>query len=356
MTQAELLLDEHRLGRSAENTAIPAATGARQHAAALRLELKAQQRSKNWDAVLDLLRQLEQRDALDKTLMKQLRRHAHVENLKSRMLNPQALKEYWQTISSTDKKDSKLAAIAAQACTAIGDCVTARQIIEQSLDSAMGFRIGRSCMRNAWKTMQSARLSTPRHGLKSHPNDACLLLALGKLCVHCELWGKAQNYLEASLSVEPGYPAHLALAQLNEKIGRPELAKDHYGKGLGTCVEAVGSVRAGASHESTRIRTDNAPIKRFPASRPQVRCQIKSRPCVVRIHVEAVNASEKNSSSGRPRSRGKILVGGFNHCRRSASVYLISGEITRNPAIRPDAPGRFFRSSYPPAVLPTAPG
>jgi len=32
--------------------------------------------------------------------------------------------------------------------------------------------------------------------------------------------------------VEPGYPAHLALAKLNEKLDRPELAKDHYGKGL----------------------------------------------------------------------------------------------------------------------------
>jgi HemY protein len=68
--------------------------------------------------------------------------------------------------------------------------------------------------------------------LKSHPNDANLLLALGKLCVHTELWGKAQSYLEASLSVEPSHPAYLALAQLNQKIGQSELARDHYGKGL----------------------------------------------------------------------------------------------------------------------------
>ena len=54
----------------------------------------------------------------------------------------------------------------------------------------------------------------------------------GRLCVNCELWGKAQNYLEASLSLEPSYTAHLALARLNEKIGRPEPAKDHYNEGL----------------------------------------------------------------------------------------------------------------------------
>ena len=68
--------------------------------------------------------------------------------------------------------------------------------------------------------------------LKSHPNDASLLLALGKLCAHCGLWGKAQNYLEASLSVEPSYTAHLALAGLYEKISRSEPAKHHYDEGL----------------------------------------------------------------------------------------------------------------------------
>jgi HemY protein len=72
-----------------------------------------------------------------------------------------------------------------------------------------------------------------------HPSDASLLLALGKLCVHAELWGKAQSYLEASLSVKSGYAAHLALGQLNEKLGQPELAREHYGKGLELAVRQL---------------------------------------------------------------------------------------------------------------------
>jgi HemY protein len=231
MTQAELLLDEHRPEEALKILRSLHTAGTRQHTAALRLELKAQQQSKNWEAVLGLLRQLEQLDAIDMTLMKQLRRHAHVENLKSRMLNPQALREYWQNTSSTDKKDNKLAATAARAYTSIGDCTTARQIIEESLDSQWGSELAElyaQCLGDD-AIRQIERAET---WLRSHPNDARLLLALGKLCVYCELWGKAQNYLEASLSVEPDYPAHLALAQLNEKLDRPELAKDHYGKGL----------------------------------------------------------------------------------------------------------------------------
>jgi HemY protein len=231
MTQAELLLDEHRPEEALKILHSLPHAGAGKHTAALRLELRAQQRFKNWDAVLDLLGQLDQRNAVDKTVIRQLRLQARVESLKSRMLNPQALKEYWQNISSADKKDSKLAAAAARAYAVMGDCVTAHQIIEESLNTQWDSELAGLYA----KCPGSDAISQIEHAeawLESHPNDACLLLALGKLCVNCELWGKAQNYLEASLSVDPDYPAHLALAQLNEKLGRLELARDHYSKGL----------------------------------------------------------------------------------------------------------------------------
>ena len=203
MTQAELLLDEHRPEEALKILHSLPHAGAGKHTAALRLELRAQQRSKNWDAVLDLLGQLDQRNAVDKTVMRQLRLQARMESLKSRMLNPQAL----------------------------SDCVTAHQIIEESLNTQWDSELAGLYA----KCPGGDAISQIEHAeawLESHPNDACLLLALGKLCVNCELWGKAQNYLEASLSVDPDYPAHLALAQLNEKLGRLELARDHYSKGL----------------------------------------------------------------------------------------------------------------------------
>jgi HemY protein len=246
ITQAELLLDEHRSEEALQILQTLHATGARQHATALRLELKAQQQLGNWDTVLNLLRQLEQRDGLDKTLLKQLRRHAHVESLKSKMWDPQALREYWQSISSADKKDSKLAAAAARACAATGDYATARRIIEQSLDTEWDSELAELYAECMEKDV-IGQIERAEGWLNSHPNDACLLLALGRLCVHSGLWGKAQNYLDASLSVEPGYLAHLALAQLNEKIGRPELAKEHYDKGLELALkklEALGQRQA----------------------------------------------------------------------------------------------------------------
>ena len=57
--------------------------------------------------------------------------------------------------------------------------------------------------------------------------DATLLLTLGKLCARQGLWGKAQSYLEASIAVEPSWPAQLALAQLHEKLGNTEAEHRH---------------------------------------------------------------------------------------------------------------------------------
>jgi HemY protein len=64
--------------------------------------------------------------------------------------------------------------------------------------------------------------------LRDHPRDATLLLTLGKLCTQQALWGKAQSYLEASLALEPSQAAHVALAQLLEKIGKQDEALKHY--------------------------------------------------------------------------------------------------------------------------------
>ena len=43
-----------------------------------------------------------------------------------------------------------------------------------------------------------------------------------------ELWGKAQNYLEASLAFTPSRAAHLELARLAEREGRAAEAQKHF--------------------------------------------------------------------------------------------------------------------------------
>jgi len=51
------------------------------------------------------------------------------------------------------------------------------------------------------------RLRRAEGWLDAHPNDAPLLLTLGRMCVRLKLWGKAHQYLQRSLELMPGAAA-----------------------------------------------------------------------------------------------------------------------------------------------------
>jgi len=68
--------------------------------------------------------------------------------------------------------------------------------------------------------------------LKRHPQEPGLLLALGKLCIQQKLWGKAQNYLDASVSLLPSHTAYEALGQLAEQMGKQDEASRYFQQAL----------------------------------------------------------------------------------------------------------------------------
>jgi HemY protein len=73
-----------------------------------------------------------------------------------------------------------------------------------------------------------ARIERAERWLLEHEGDAQLLAALGRLCAHAELWGKAQSYLETSLSFGETSATHLALARLLDRLERGTEAQPHY--------------------------------------------------------------------------------------------------------------------------------
>lgn len=226
VTEVELLLDQRRF----QEALIVLKTVPTKHTAVLRLELKAQQLAKNWEQVLALVDQLEQRDVFDAEQAQQIRHYAQAENLKRKALDGRALEQAWQRVPARQKTDTRVAAAAAQCFIALGGCVRAYEIIEDSLDESWdGELIGlyAECAEDTLRRIERAEA-----WLKLHPRDAALLLTLGKLCAHQALWGKAQSYVEASIAIEPSYTAHLALAQLQERLGNADGARLHYRESL----------------------------------------------------------------------------------------------------------------------------
>jgi len=224
---ASMLLDQRRF----QDALLALQALPKKHTAALRLELKAQQQARNWEHALPLIDQLERRGVFDAIQAGQLRRHAHAENLQRQALDRRALEECWQKIPTRQKRDAKVAAAAAQCFTALGGCAQANQIIEQALGAEWNSELVAHYAECAG-TEVVRQIERAENWLKTNPRDAVLLLVLGKLCTQQQLWGKAQSYLEASLSVEPTYSAHLALAQLQERLGNPDAERRHYRESL----------------------------------------------------------------------------------------------------------------------------
>lgn len=78
----------------------------------------------------------------------------------------------------------------------------------------------------------SRQLVTAEGWLKDHPDNAVLLLTLGRLCMRNQLWGKARSYFEASLSCAAHAESRHELAKLLDRLGESAAARDSYAKGL----------------------------------------------------------------------------------------------------------------------------
>ncbi|QDX81293.1 hypothetical protein B9N43_08575 [Denitratisoma sp. DHT3] len=197
------------------------------HIAALRLSLKVEQGLGNWREVLHLLRQLEKHHAMTPTQAAALRLRAHRGNLRALGDDRDGLGQYLARMPEEERRDPRLALDAARRLIAIGDCSEAARLIEDALaeqwDSALVSAYGECEGGDVLR-----RISHAEKWLPSQPRDAQLLLTLGRLCRRQQLWGKAQSYLEASLSVRPLLETHLELAQLLDYLERPEEANSHY--------------------------------------------------------------------------------------------------------------------------------
>jgi len=200
------------------------------HIAALRLELRARQGVGDWDGVLKLARQLVKRDALPVEVVREIRTQAHLGNIAKRVADQGKLTAYLRTVPE-DERGRRVALAAARALVGQGAEVEAQKLIESVLDAVDNEEWQPELVAiygRLTHSEQTARIAKAEGWLRQHPDDARLLKALGRMCIRQRLWGKAQSYLEASLSVEPSQQGHLELARLFDQLDRAEEANKHY--------------------------------------------------------------------------------------------------------------------------------
>lgn len=78
----------------------------------------------------------------------------------------------------------------------------------------------------------SEQLITAENWLKEKPNNAALLLTLGRLALRNELWGKAMEYFEASHALQPGQESLAELYRLHSHISEDRQQAARYSEAL----------------------------------------------------------------------------------------------------------------------------
>ncbi len=226
MTEAEMACSERRFDVAATCLEGLKANGHR-HLAVTRLAMQVEQGRGRWSEVARLARTLRKHSALSAEQAAPLLRRAQLEQLRDAEGDLAALTRVWEGIPDAERHDTGFLIRAVPHLIGAGDDKLSVEAIAQALnkdwDSELASLYGR-CQSPDLRN----QLALAEGWLKAHPDDAQLLLTLGRLCLRAQLWGKAQSYFEASLSQQETRAAHLELARLAEQLNRPDQAQAHY--------------------------------------------------------------------------------------------------------------------------------
>lgn len=226
MTAAELALEEQDAPRAIAAIERLHGKGLR-HIHSLRVALRAFELSEDWSRVLQVLRQLEKRDALPEAAVRGLRVRACRALFARHAGDAAAVRELWSSLRAAERALPETVEAAASAYASSGDQESARRIIEAAMSAEyapmlLPLYAGLDGI-PARERIQQAEAWRQAHG-----DDAELDLALGRMCMAESLWGKAEEYLDRSLLARDSVAARVALAELCEALDRTAVAAAHY--------------------------------------------------------------------------------------------------------------------------------
>ena len=225
-TLADLLVSQERYGEALAVLNDLSERDAR-NLRLLKLKLQAEQAMRRWDEAIETVDALVNLGGVGPAEAAGVRRAAHLGNLNRNAQDAAALSGYWKQLPAEMRVDPAVAATAARYHLALGGTAEAQAIIEQALEREWNPSLV-ALYGEAAGTDALPQIERAEKWLRQHARDPALLLALGKLCMRQELWGKAQSYIEASLALEPTHDGHMTLAALMERIGKPQEAVLHF--------------------------------------------------------------------------------------------------------------------------------
>lgn len=201
------------------------------HPVVLDLLLTVYQRVNDWQAVQALLPALKKSRAYTSEQLVALEVQAVSAILETHKFNLDQLVSYWHKLGKTLKQSPVLVRQYCEALIALSAEDKAeqqlRQFLSKNWEGGLVELYGRT--RSA---ASSEQMLFAEQWLRERPGDADLLLALARIAMRNELWGKARSYFESSLQLAKNPQAYAELAALLAQLGDHQRSTELYQMGL----------------------------------------------------------------------------------------------------------------------------
>ncbi len=236
LTQAELQLNQQQY-EQALATLRHLRHLSPKHAQVLKALAKLYRQLQDWERLLELLPALRRHNVVDAEAEDSMRREAFLALLGAAR-DSVDLSNIWSRIPKRQKEHRELVVAYVQQLIKLGDAQLAEPVLKAALrrqrDDALLRLYGLVGGVNPGQ-----QLATAESLLKGFETDATGLLTAGRLCLRAGLWGRAREYLEASVKARPGMEACTELGNLLEHLEEPERALECYREGLRQAPGAV---------------------------------------------------------------------------------------------------------------------
>jgi len=204
----------------------------KRHAQANELLLELLQGLQRWTDVIALLKVIGAAKQMSKAMLAQQQQKAYqlaFAQVTADQKGLEQLLQLWQKAPASVQESShcRLALVQAMGQAEGNPATRTAEFIESSLkqqwDDDLVLAYAHLPMANV-----EAALKYAESWQQQAKNSAALQLTLGRLCRRLELWGKARDYLTASINIQASKEAHAELARLEQHLGRVDVALEHY--------------------------------------------------------------------------------------------------------------------------------
>ncbi len=207
---------------------------------------------KDWTALADQLPDLNRYNVLPGDDMAELEFQTHRQLLTLSLPSGslEVLARAWEAVPKKLRRNTELISIYAHKLIEQNEVQEAEKLLRDALsnhwDDGLAELYGQALLDET-----TSQLETAEQWLATHSKSAGLLLSLGRLALHNQLWGKAHSYLEKCIELSNHPDAYLVLGKLYEQEGKKDEALVSFRSGL--------ALKSGNPADDTGLNQPTAP-------------------------------------------------------------------------------------------------